>query len=387
MLLAAVVAAPGFVKPDPDTLRRVIGVRQTRDLSEFELLEINDEEWTTPLISDDNVRAFVATRRGRLFAIDLETGDELWKRDDMGSVGFAMIEHQQHLIVGSDSALVALDQQIGKERWRLDLDAPIGGRIARAGKVAIIPIRSNSFVAVDLEKGERLWLMKRPTPDGITVRGQAPPAIDAHRRRAYLGFSDGALAAVDLETGTAAWVAILGDGKEFFADVDTRPIVVGGGDAIIAASYNTGLFRLDAATGSIRWKRPEKRISGLTEAGSGFLVASHGDRQVLGIYASSGKVRWRYQLEAGAPVEPVFIGRNLVVVGCTAGPIAVLDVDTGRPVQLLTPGSGVSVPPAWDDPDLVALSNKALLVVARYGAGGFAAPESLGGSRASPLAR
>jgi outer membrane protein assembly factor BamB len=375
--LAAQTEPPpaGFVRPDPSTLRKVIGVRYTRDLEGFEFFETNQEESTIPLISEDNVRAFVATRKGVLLALDVQTGEQLWRRDDMGAVGRSMIEYQQKVVLGSDSAVVALDQQIGKERWRIDVDAPIGGKIARTSSIAVIPLRPNMFVGVDLEKGERLWRVKRPTPEGITVRGQAQPTIDRSKRRAYLGFSDGALAAVDLYTGATLWTAVIGNASDFFADIDTPPVIVDEGKAVIGAAYNTGLFKLDASSGAVIWKQPNLRISGMTTAGAGLMVAVTGDRQVLGIYTENGKIRWRYKFRAGAPVDPVFIGRNQVVVGSTGGPMVVLDVDMGKPLQILSPGSsGMSVPPAWDDPDMVLLSNKGTLMVMRYGSGSNAAP-------------
>lgn len=371
-------ASTGFVEPNPESLRRVLGVRFKKDLSRFDLLEINEEEWTMPLITEDNVRGFVGTRKGLLVAYDLYRGQELWKREDMGAIGASMLEFRQKVIVGSDSSLVALDQMIGKDRWRLDLDAPVGGRMTRSGTVAVVPVRPNAFAGVDLVKGEQLWRAKRPTPDGITVRGQAQPTIDRHRKVAYLGFSDGALVAVDLRSGATRWVALLGDAGSFFADVDARAIPVDGGRALIVAAYNTGLFKVDAETGRVIWKKEIPRLMGLAPAGPGFLIAAHGDGQVLGIYAENGKVRWRFKFDDGAPVDPVFLGRNLVAVGCTRGPLAVLEVDTGKPVQLLAPGSGMSVPPAWEDPDMLILSNKALLLGVRYGAGGFSAPASLG---------
>jgi hypothetical protein len=151
--------------------------------------------------------------------------------------------------------------------------------------------------------------------------------------------------------------------------------VVDDGKAVIAAAYNTGLFKVDAKSGAVVWKQPHLRISGITPAGAGLMVAVSGERQVLGIYTENGKIRWRYKFRAGAPVEPVFIGRNQVAVGSTEGPLVVLEVDTGRPLQLLSPGSGgMSVPPAWDDPDMILLSNKGTLMVMRYGSGTNAAP-------------
>ena len=60
--------------------------------------------------------------------------------------------------------------------------------------------------------------------------------------------------------------------------------------------------------------------------------------------------------------------------------MVVLDVDNGKPIQLITPGSaGTSVPPAWDDPDMLVLTDRATVLVMRYGSGTNAAPAWLSG--------
>lgn len=140
---------------------------------------------------------------------------------------------------------------------------------------------------------------------------------------------------------------------------------------MIAASYAGGLVKLDADTGRILWRRELFHINGLARAGSnGILVAADGDGQALGIYPENGKVRWRYRVKKGAPTEPVWVGRGLMVVGCTKGPVAVLDVSTGRPIQLIAPGgTGSSSPPTWRGPDLALLTNKGLILALRYGSG------------------
>ena len=359
-----------WVEPEADTLGRVFGIRYIRSYAEFELLKTNEEEWTVPLLSADGVRVYVATRTGVLEALDLDSGASLWKRKDMGTVGYGMAEFRGRLILGSDAALVAVDPQIGRDHGRVDLDGKISAPLTITGTVALVPVRPNSLVAVDLVANKVLWRIKRPTPDGITVRGQCPPAVDAARGRLYAGFSDGTLLAVDLATGSTVWVATLGIRKDFFADVDVTPLLVDGGKALITASYNGGLFKLDAETGQKVWSQPLTRVSGLIEAQDGLLVASLGSGQVAGVYAANGKVRWRYKVGKGYPTVPVDLGQNLVGVGVSQGPFTVLEAGSGRPVQLVAPGSGgMSVPPTVRDRDVVVLTNGGLLVVMRRGEG------------------
>lgn len=349
-------------------LRTVYGLRYTVPLGEFRLLEINQEEWTVPHISRDGVRFFVGTRFGRLQARDVASGDLLWEQRDLGAIGYGMAEFRGVLLVGSGSDLVAFDQQIGRERWRVPLNGAIAGDLVVTGTVALAPVRPNNVMAVDLVAGAEVWRARRPTPDGITVRGQAAALVDAPRNRAFLGFSDGSLTAVSLDRGDPRWVAPLGQPRDGFADVDAVPVLVDGGAAVIAASYNGGLYKLDAETGRPLWKRDHLRIIGLVRGAPGLLVATHGGGAVLGIDEESGQIRWRYQLASGWPTDPVPLGRNMVVVASSGGPLTFLDLETGRPIQLLSPGSaGFSVRPAHRDPDLVALSNKGTVLVLRYG--------------------
>lgn len=365
-LTVALVCQPGWVQPDKDALRRVYGTRFMVDHSEFRLFEIAPEEWTVPYLSEDGFRVFAGARTGVVEARDARTGERSWRRHDLGAIGYAMFEYDGLLMVGSDSALVALDQQTGQTKWSVDVNGRVGGPPARAGSQVIVPVRPNHFVAVDLEKQAVMWRVKRPTPDGITVRGQAGPCIDPDRQQAYVGFSDGTLLALSLDEGKTNWAATLGNPQEFFADVDTTPLLVDGGRGLLAASYNGGLARLDPATGSVVYKQPLNRIVGLVKGQPGLAVAVHGDGIVMGLQTATGKVRWRYRAKRGAPTPPVVLGDGLVAVGFARSPLSLLRVRDGRPIQLISPGAGVSVPPFARGDFLAVMTNEgALLALAK----------------------
>lgn len=361
----APAATPGWIQPQPDTLKPIFGARFSVDLGVFEFLRTNAEEWTQPLISKDGARVYVGTRSGRLEARNLNTNEVLWKRPDMGAIGYSMLEFRNLLVLGSDSDLVALSQSGGEERWRVALNGKIGGMASMSGSMGIFPVRPNSFIAVNLEKGEILWRTKRPTPDNITVRGQGRPAIDPARKRVYLGFSDGTLQAVRLDEGASEWSVSLGNAREFFSDVDAGPVLMDQGQHLLVASYNTGLFKLKADNGERVWQQPLLRISSLTLMGNGQLVAGTGDGQVISATESDGKVIWRYRVKKGAATPPVKVGKDLVAFGVSQGPITILELSTGRPLQLIHPGSGLSVPVAYRAPDMAVLSNKGMFLLLR----------------------
>jgi outer membrane protein assembly factor BamB len=380
-LSTAIAALPesdvGWVQPDRSELTRVLGVRWTAQIGEPEFLVLHPEQWTAPLISDDHGRVFAAASNGTLETRVLATGELLWRKTKLGSIGAFMGEHQGKLILSAGSTLVALEDQSGEERWRSDISGAVGGRIVISGTTAIVPVRPSTYVAINVEDGTILWRAKRPTPEGITMHGMAPPAVDRARDRVYLGFSDGSLMAVSLSKGDPQWTVPLGKPGQAFADVDTEPMLVDNGTALIAASYSGGLHRIEAQSGRVEWKHEDlDRLTSLALASSSadLIVASHGDGQVLGVTIDKGKVRWRYRMKRRSPTDPIALGRGLVLVGGTHGAAAVLDTQTGKPVQLIALGAGASATPSWRDPDLAFFSNRGHLVVFRFGDGGGVSP-------------
>jgi outer membrane protein assembly factor BamB len=363
----------GFVRPEADELRPVYGLRLARKLAEVEPLDIHPAQWSSPFIGEDNTLAYVATDQGVLHALWISSGRTLWKRSDLGQLGRAMGQVGDVLIVGAGGFLIGLEGFSGKEVWRTDVGGVVGGAIVRTGTVAIVPIRPNTFLAIDGGKGEVLWRVKRPKPEGITVRGQAAPAVDPRRGRVYLGSSDGYLLAVSLETGETAWAVKLSApaADEPFGDVDTTPVLLSGGRTIAAAAYNHGVFGLDAEDGRILWRNLSLlHVTDLAEVpGAPWLVASIGDGQVAGFDPQGGGVRWRYRLSKGVPTGPIPLEAGFVAVGSSKGPLAILESMSGRPVQLVTPGSGMSADPFARGPDLAVWTNKGLFLALRLGEG------------------
>lgn len=360
-----------WVRPSRDQLRRVIGIRYLKDYNRFEPLAINREQWGRPYISKDGARLYVPDRWRVLRALDLATGALLWEKRGIGNVGPSIFEHRGLLWVGAGSELLALDPRSGEQKHRVPLEGWVGAEPVITGDLAILPLRPNSFVAIDLSTQQERWRVTRATPELLTVRGQARPTVDEARKQVYLGFSDGNLVAVSLEDGQLQWLAPLGRGRDFFPDVDAQPLLIDG--LILAASYNGGLCWVDPQSGAVKRRDPElTHITHLVEGEGDRLFAATGDGQVIGMTRGAQPV-WRYRMDEGFAFAPKKLGPYLVF-GVADGPLTVLKQASGQPLQLINPGSGFSVSPALRGDDLAILTNEALLMVLKKGAGGYAAP-------------
>ncbi|MBX2811255.1 MAG: PQQ-binding-like beta-propeller repeat protein [Myxococcales bacterium] len=373
-LILALSAIPSpdstWQTPSESNLLDLYGVRWKQELKQFKLLATNYEEWSQPAFSADGSRVFIGTRAGRLEARAVLDGKLLWHKPKVGVIGNSMVPFGDSIVLGIDSDLVALDVVRGIERWRVRLGGSVGGPSSLWGEIGVFPVRPNAYVAVNLVSGKRLWQVKRPTPEALTIRGQGGATIDAARESAYLGFSDGRLIAVDLKQGTTQWTASLGSVGEFFADIDTQPALIDKGKGLIVGAYNSGLFRVDPATGSIEWTQKElTKVTSLTNTTEGVLIAGKGDGQVLGLNPK-GDVIWRYRMKKGSPRRPMLLPNRLVAVASNRGPLALLQIGNGRPVQLLPTGSGMSAPPAVYGSDLMLMTNGGLFLATRAKAGG-----------------
>lgn len=365
-LSLSVCAQPTPKAEQPGPFEAIYGYAWKTELGQFELLKLKKEESTRPGLSPDGARVYIGARKGRLEARAMSNGALLWAKNGLGDFGFDMIEYQALLLVGIDSDLVAYGRSLGEERWRVPLGGRIGGFLAREGPILVAPVRPNDFVAIDLQTQTRLWQVKRPTPQGLTIRGQAGAFIDAKRQQVYLGFSDGTVQAVRLRTGDPVWQIGLGN-ESFFPDVDATPFLGRLGTeepGLVVSAYNEGLFVLDPETGGIRNRVEQKRIIGMIQ-GPEIVVAVHGDGEVLGFSPRTAQLKWRYLL-SGAPSQPILLpGGDHVAVSASEGPLAILRLKDGKPVQFIHPGSGSNVPVSAVGTGLVTLSNAGLLLAMR----------------------
>ena len=120
-----------------------------------------------------------------------------------------------------------------------------------------------------------------------------------------------------------AWKNNIGKSDEYVF----TPVTVG--DAIVAASADGTIMRMDAATGQVKWKVTAE--SGLT-AGVGAnasAIAVAGSKGALLAYDADGKFLWKAQASSEILSAPV-VGNGVVVVRSVDNRIAAYDLETGK---------------------------------------------------------
>ncbi len=213
----------------------------------------------SPAVADGTVYWPYQTRhgkasRGLLAALDTQTGEPVWESEMTGATmsdGTPAVANGK-VYVGNETAdrVIAYDAATGQQLWVAT--ARLGGWQDGSPMVAgnrLLIGSNNRLIARDATTGADLWTYQSPDPSFIPQNATpaTPAVVDG---TAYVGFPDGRVTALDVETGEVTWSVRL-PGKPYLGGVLSAPAV--SGDTVYVGSNGGSVYALDRATGSEQW--------------------------------------------------------------------------------------------------------------------------------------
>lgn len=241
-----------------------------------------------------------ASAPGKLYALDLESGDVVWKVETEGAiVGSPSVAGDRVLVGDSDGFLYAYDaRKGGNPLWTFPREGHLG----------------------------RVW-SQAAVQDGAV----------------YFGALDHQVYAVDLETGAPLW------SRPFEADgaIAGKPLVANG--RVYVGAFDRWLYALDASTGEqlARVQGGSWFWSGPVSDGS-FIFATNLDGKLYLWDGVSDQTAWEFETDGAIVAPPVLVGEDLVAVGSEDGSVYVLQRGSPREVWKYTVGSAIRAPLAVD---------------------------------------
>ncbi|MEM7332907.1 MAG: PQQ-binding-like beta-propeller repeat protein [Chloroflexota bacterium] len=236
-------AAGGFLNPSPTI--SIYGVEDSGE-TVTELWTRNDlasdRIAAQPLIAGDTV--YVGTSDNLLLALDLNSGDELWRFETEHSVWTQPTLLDDTLFVSSlDRHIYALDAETGEEKWTELLTGALSGKPIVADGLVILSNFDTKLHALDVETGVEQW-----SADSTDWVWSAPTVSDG---QVYFGDASGAVYAVSLATGEQIWQV------QTPGAIQTSPVVANGLVFIASAGpeeTETGILQaLSVEDGAIVW--------------------------------------------------------------------------------------------------------------------------------------
>ena len=130
-------------------------------------------------------KCFIGTFAGRMYALDVTTGQTLWSFQSGGAIGASPCYDSGRIFFGSDDGyLYCLSANDGKEIWRFAAGAGIWVAPACDGKTIYAGDRGGVFHAIDAQSGKERWNFRT---DGMIL---TPASLTSDADRVVFGSED-----------------------------------------------------------------------------------------------------------------------------------------------------------------------------------------------------
>jgi outer membrane protein assembly factor BamB len=279
-------------------------------------------------------RVLVCSRDGSLYAVDAESGKQLWPAhlaeygDRLSSPGLVAGK----CVIGTTDGLIeALDPATGAAAWNYAAEGSVRNEVTGSLDGALAGFGCSTGIAHFLRSanGQRAFTLK--------TDGRIEAAVAFGPGRAYVASRDAKVYALDTAKGTVAWSFAGGD--DFLA----APVVVG--DVVVAGARNGEVYGIGAADGKERWRVATNGRIRAPGAASGSTVAIASEDGVLyAIDARTGSGLWKFQANSPIAAGPV-VAEKGIYVAATSGVIQRVDPATGAPSWRFAVGSSVLASP------------------------------------------
>ncbi len=312
-----------------------------------------------PVIRDNLI--YTANANGTVQAQAKADGSIKWSHQLEDGIVSGPTVADKVVAVGTNSAsLVLLSQTEGKVLWQNKLSGEILSPPAIAqGKVIARTIDGKVF-AFDVASGKPLWKADHGAPSLVLKASSSPVVLG---NLVLIGFSDGKLDALNLETGQVAWQRSIAYASgssdvERLVDIDADPIVQG--NIAYLASYQGYIGALSLADGQFIWRKPASVYKNMILKDNNLYLTDSND-VLWSINARNGQVNWKQTaLKARGLTEPVLMGKQLVV-GDKTGYLHVLGSQTGKLLGRTQLSSAVTVSPNAVGKNVYVLTDNGML--------------------------
>jgi outer membrane protein assembly factor BamB len=274
----------------------------------------------------DEGMVLVQSSRGRITALDAETGRTLWS-NQIGARDGASSEpaaNEKFVVVVNGSTLYVLNRSAGDIVWQRELRGAPGAGPAMSSTHAFVPLVSGFMEGHDLEKGARQtpWNFQS-TGRLLTAPMTTQSTVSWTTDRGYLFAADPAGGGIRYRLATRG-------------AIQARPAAWS--PYLFAGSVDGYVYALDEASGQLRWEFPTGEAiyeAPVALEGRVFVVSEFSGMYCLD--AASGKPLWH----ARSVAQFVAASPGRVYVVDRVGSLAILEISGGARLGAL-PLAGIA---------------------------------------------
>lgn len=312
-----------------------------------------------PVIRGDVV--YTADASGLIQAVNKKDGHIKWSTQLGHGILSGPSIADGHIVVSTNgSTLVLLNQADGKEVWQTKLPGEVLAPPALARQKVVAKTIDGKVFAFDAVDGKQLWAAEHGSP-GLVLKASSSPVIMDDL--VLIGFSDGKLDALELQSGRLMWqrsiaYATGSSDVERLIDIDSDPIVRD--HVAYLGSYQGYIGALSLTDGQFIWRKPGSVFKNMVLSSNTLYLTDSND-VVWSLDKQTGHVNWKQTaLKARNLTEPVLVGED-IVVGDKTGYLHFIDSQTGELMARSQLSGGVSISPNVVGRTLYVLTDNGLL--------------------------
>lgn len=265
-------------------------------------VQLGADSWSGPAVAHGMV--VVGDNDGAVHAFDVSSGGLLWNIEMGGDVraqvvavrpgiGFLVVSDNGALSRVDGSGAVVWSQRLGPEVLSRDVYDQTSPAAAVQGDTAIVGWRDGTVSAVSVDTGTLLWRVDVGAPVSATAA--------VANGWAYVPDREGVLHALSLADGSERWTASVG------SEILTSPGVTG--SVVVTGSRGTDIVAFGSDTGAEMWRLPlgTSWAESSIEVHEGTIYAGSSNLgQVLAIDGVTGAVKWRAEVGGWPWARPTY---------------------------------------------------------------------------------
>lgn len=348
--------------PKPKALKKIqdkVNVATNWTVSVGKASKNNEYLRLKPVIEGNTI--YVADASGFVQAVHTNNGEIKWTTPlKHGLVSGPTVANGYIAIGTNNSSVVVLHQGSGKKLWQTKVSGEVLSPPVIAHRKVIVKTIDGKVYAFSASDGKQLWTAEHGSPSLILKASSSPIVMG---NLLLIGFSDGKLDALDIDTGRVVWqrsivYAAGSSDVERLVDIDADPIVES--NVVYLATYQGFIGALSLSDGQFVWKKPGSVYKNMLLNGNTLYVTDSHD-VLWSLDKSSGRVNWKQTaLKARALTEPSLI-KGDIVIGDKTGYLHFLDSQTGEILARSKISGGISISPSVIGSKLYVLTDNGML--------------------------
>lgn len=348
--------------PQPKQLKEIqpkIKVAQNWTAPVGKARKSNEHLNLKPVIRGDIV--YTADASGLVQAVSKKDGQVKWSTILKNNIVSGPTVADGFVIVGTNaSTLVLLNQANGKEIWQHKVSAEVLAPPALSHQKVIAKTIDGKVYAIDAVNGKQLWVADHGAPGLVLKASSSPIVVD---NLILIGFSDGKLDALELQTGRLMWQRSIAYGTgasdvDRLVDIDSDPII--NNNVAYLASYQGYVGALSLSNGQFLWRKPASVYKNMLLSHNNLYFTDSND-VLWSLNSLTGQVNWKQTaLKARGLTAPVLVGGDLAV-GDRTGYLHILSTQTGELLGRSQLSGGVTVSPSVSGQKMYVLTDNGML--------------------------